>query len=432
MMRKIVAAAVLLMLASCASAQAKYDSASIEPPYIEPGDTVTINVKFHEGLTKREIYVTPVSNGERLPIGEKADTAYYAVLVPKDEATRRYVLIKEGERPIGHLFAGETWTAPFEIQVLDGAPTTNYTLTFRLTRGSLEGFGREVALTRDITIVVNGAPKFTADSDSELTAGQTKSFMVAIGNVGGGTARQVTVTLNATSPLTVLKASGQYLGDMNGIASAKLYYDLYVDSTASPKAYTLPVEIKYTDREGNQQTVGKTLGVKVSGKPNVMASIDSFDDMKAGMTGKVTVSVANKGFVEAKFLSLSLLDSDKYTVASKSDVYIGNLASDDFQSEDFRVNVADGIKGKVPLKVRVSYTEENDNEVHTEEFELPVTVMSPEDYDKAHPTTDSRGQLIMVAVLIPAVIVGYVALWLLYKVAGAVTGLIDRKVFRRQ
>lgn len=432
MMRKIVAAAVLLMLASCASAQARYDSASIEPPYVEPGDTVTINVKFHEGLTRREIYTTPVSNGERLPIGEKANTSYSAALVPKDEATRRYVLIKEGERPIGHLFAGETWTAPFEIQVLDGAPPTNYTLTFQLSKGGLDGTDREVALTRDITVVVNGAPKFTIDSDNELSAGKAKSFRVAVGNVGGGTARQVTLTLNATSPLTVLKASSQYLGDMNGLTSNTLHYELYVDSTASPKAYTVPVEIRYTDREGVQQTVGKMLGVKVSGNPNVMASIDSFDDVKGGMTGKVTVSVANKGFVEAKFLSLSILDGDKYTVTSKSDVYIGNLASDDFQSEDFKVRFADGASGKVPLKVRVSYTEENNNGVHTDDFELPINVMSQGDYDKAHPTTDGGQQLVMVAVLIPAVIVAYVALWLLYKVAGAVTGLIDRKVFRRK
>jgi hypothetical protein len=434
-MKKVFYAAVMLMIlaASGVSGQARFDSYSTDPTYVEAGTDVSIYVKFHEGLVKREIYSTPSSGNVKIPIGEKSDTYYTARIVPKDEATAQYVLVKEGVRDVGHMFAGETWTTPFDVHVDDNAPATNFTLTFQLFVGSISGNATgEVVLTRDIPLEVHGTPKFTIDSDSLLRAGETTKFRVSVGNVGGGTARQVTVNLNATAPLTVLKSSSTYLGDMSGQKSETLTWELYVDSAATPKAYTIPVEIRYTDRDGTAQTSGKALGVKVQGSPQVLVNVDSFDDLKGGMAGKVTLSVANRGFVEAKFLSLSLSDTDQYTVTSKNDVYIGNLASDDFQSEDFKVSVKDGVRGKVPLKAKVEYTEENNNQVHSDEATVYINVLSPDEYEAAHPSANGTQQLLGALVLIPALIVGYLVLWLIFKLVGLLTGLIDRKVFRKQ
>ena len=204
------------------------------------------------------------------------------------------------------------------------------------------------------------------------------------------------------------------------------------DSAATPKAYTIPLEIKYVDRDGVTQTATKMLGVRVQGSPHIMVSLDGFEDVRDGMTGKVTLSVANKGFVEAKFLSISLADTDQYTVVSKNNVYIGNLASDDFQSEDFRIKVKEGVSGKIPLKVTVSYTEENNNQVYSEEADVMVNVMSPEEYEKAHPSGDGAQQLITLLMAVPLLVAGYLTLWLVMKLVGSFTDLIDRKVFRRK
>jgi hypothetical protein len=434
-MKNVVYMAVILVMlaASMASAQARFDSVSLDPPHVEPGMDVNIYAKFHEGLTKREIYTTPKSNGEKMPLGEKSDTYYTARIIPKDEATRQYILIKEGERDIGHMFAGETWTAPFEVHISDNAPPTNYTLTFELFKTSSDSAVQgDVVLSKDISILVDGVPKFTLDSDSQLRTGETKQFALSLGNVGGGVARHVTVSMNATSPLTVLKSSSVYVGDMTGKSSNKIVYELYVDSAASPKAYTIPVEIKYTDRDGVTQTVGKTVGVKVQGSPQVMVSLDSSEDLKGGLTGKVTLSAANKGFIEAKFLSLSVSDTEQYTVTSKNNVYIGNLASDDFQSEDFEIRVKDGVQGKIPLKVAVTYTEENNNQVHSEDAQITVNVMSKEEYESAHPSGNGTQQYVGILLAVPVLIVGYLAVWLLLKIVGSLTSFIDRKMFRKQ
>ena len=292
----ITAVMMMLMLTAIpAMGQVKFDSVSMDPPHIEPGMDVDVNVKFHEGLVpKRNIYESPSTNKERIPLGENADSYYRAVLTPKDEGSTQYILIVEGERTIGHLFQGETWTTPFAIHIVDNAPPTNYTMTFTVLKGSLNRTNgpEETILSKDIVIDVSGIPKFTVDSDNQLTAGESKAFKVSVGNVGGGIAKHVYISLNATAPLTVLKSSSVYVGDMSGQTSNNVNYQLYVDSAASPKAYSIPLEIRYTDRDGSIQTITKTLGVKVQGMPNVKPSIDSFDDFKAGSTGKITISVA--------------------------------------------------------------------------------------------------------------------------------------------
>ncbi len=432
-MRKFLTVlALVLLMASPALGQARFDSVSMEPSYVEPGDDVEVVVKFHEGLTTRELYATPTRDEEPLPLYENKDTSYVATLTPKNAAAAEHLLVKQDQRRVGHLFTGESWSVPFDVHVSDDTPPTNYTLEFRLLKTDLEGTGETtVALSKDIQVKVNGVPKFTLDSDSQLTAGETQDFTVRVGNVGGATARQVTLTLNSTFPLTVLRSSTAYIGDMPGDAHQELVYDLNVDSSADPKSYTMPVDIKYVDRAGATQTVTKNLGVKVEGMPVISASLDSFDDFMAGVEGTVTVSVINKGFVDANFLSVELVETGDYTVTSNSEVYIGNLASDDFETEDFTIKVADGVSGKIPLKVKVSYTEENRNQVHEEDHNLDLNVLAEDEYLMKHPRANGIQSLIGMVAVIPLLIIAYLVLWLLWKLVGLITGFIDRKVFKR-
>ncbi len=422
----------LMIMANATMAQTRFDSASMEPSYLERGDDVSIYVKFHQGLNKREIYVTPTKNGEKMPIGGPSSDYYIARITPKDKATEKYIIIKQGERNVGSLSAGESWTSPFEVHITDDAPATNYTLNFEILKTNPEKTKTlETILSQDIILQVSGTPKFNINSDNNLNAGETKEFRLSISNVGGGTARQVTVSLNATSPITVLRSSSKYLGDMTGKTFKDLIYDLQVDSSAEPKAYTIPIEIKYIDRSGTVNTVTDTLGVKVSAEPRVSASIDAVSEMSAGNEGTVTLSVVNKGFVDAKFLSIEVLDTDNYTVTSTNKIYIGNLASDDFETEDYTIDVAEEAQGKIPLKVRVTYTEKNNNIGKTIESDLNIHVLSAEEYKKAHPNGDATQQIIAAVMILPAIIVGYIVLWLMFKVIGAVTSLIDRKIFKR-
>ncbi|MFH1404225.1 MAG: hypothetical protein ABIH11_08160 [Candidatus Altiarchaeota archaeon] len=432
MKRMLLVFGLMMLAAHCAAGQLLVDSLSTNPSYIEAGDNVDVYVKFHEDPSTWKLTSVKSSSGERIPVGKDKDVYYVSRISAADDISRQYLILKIGERDVGHLYYGESWTTPFEIKVKDTAPEGIYGLEFQIVETNIAKTAPyEVVMTKRFNLTVEGNPKLAITSDSELTAGETEKFKVSVSNVGGGIAKHVTVELNATDPLTVLKSSSTYVGDMSGRTFKDLSYELHVDSAATPKAYTIPVDIRYTDRNGVDQTVKKNLGVKVAGMPMVTASLEEFEDFKAGTTGKVTVSVINKGFIDAKFLSVQMLDTDDYTVTSNSDIYIGNLASDDFETEDFTVKVAEGVSGKMPLKVKVSYTEENNNQMHVEERKLEMNVMSDDEYYKQHPKTNGTQQLVSAVMLLPAIVVAYIVLWLLFKIVGAITGFIDRKIFRR-
>ncbi len=423
---------LIALLAQAASAKLLVDSISMEPTYIEPGDEVKINVKFHEDPATWKLTSVKTSSGEKLPVGQDKDKYYITKLIPYDNLAKEHILIKKGERDVGHLYYGESWTSPFEIAVKDRAPEAMYGMELQILRTNLDKTAEpEIAFTTRFNVSVQGNPKFTISSDNQLTAGESKKFKVLISNVGGGVAKHVSVIVNASSPLTVLKSSSIYAGDMSGKAYKEMNYDMHVDSSASPRAYNLPVQIRYTDRAGTEQTIQKKLGVKVAGIPMVSSNLDSFDDFMQGTKGTVTVSIINKGFIDAKFLSVKLSDTKDYTVTSNSDIYIGNLASDDFETEDYTIKLSEGASGKIPLRVTISFTEENNNEMHVVEQLLDLNVLTEDEFYELHPKQNGMQQATSMLLAIPAIIVGYLVLWFLFKIIGLITGFLDRKLFRR-
>ncbi|MCX6694970.1 MAG: hypothetical protein NTU61_01575 [Candidatus Altiarchaeota archaeon] len=431
-MKKIVLCILVLsLIAQYVSAQVIVDSVSVEPSYVEAGNDVDINVKFHESLQKRDLFSAPAGGTGKSPTINDQNVFYIVKLVPNDEISSRYVIIKDGEKKVGHMFKGESWTTPFKIKVSDDAPVTSYSLEFQVYETNAEYQAPSLSRTYDFNVTINGVVQFIVSSDDQARAGEKAAFNVQLVNVGGGIARHVSVSANASSPLTILGSNEVYVGDISDSDPRNISFTLYVDSVASPKAYEIPVTVSSVDRYGSKQTMTRMLGVKVGGSPKVEASLDKQDDFKSGSTGKLTLSVANTAFVDAKFLSIQILDTKDYTVTSKTDAYIGNLASDDFQSEEFSVKVADGVNGKIPLKVKITYTEENNNIVHVEEPQVFLNVMPDSEYYMKHPQTNGTQTLMMVVILVPGLVFAYLALWLLLKIVGVITTFIDKRVFKR-
>ena len=423
----------VFLFAQMVSAEVVVDSVSIEPSYIEPGNDVDVTVKFHEALVARELYSSPPGGAGKSPASGDKNAFYMVKLAPNDGISSDFIVIKEGEKNIGRLFKGESWSTPFKFKVKEGAPATSYTLEFRVYETDENYGSTRLSRTYSFNITVNGVVQFTLLSgEQDAKAGEKSDLKFQLANVGKGNARHVSVLVNTSSPMTVLGASEVYVGDIADESPRDLSFGIYVDSTASPKAYVLPVTISYIDRSGAKQAASKTIGVKVMGSPKIETSLDKQDDLKAGMTGKVSISVANKAFIDAKFLSIQLLDTGDYTVTSKSEAYIGNLASDDFQTEEFAIKVADGAKaGKIPLKAKVTYTEENNNVVHVEEPAVLVNVMSEQDYARKYPQGNGTQSLVTLLLVVPALVVAYLALWLLLKIVGLITTFIDKRVFKK-
>lgn len=429
MKKGIITAMVLMSLLTAACAQLSFDSVTIEPLYIEAGDDVEIRVKYHQGMVMREIFSTKTRDGENIPLRSAHQGYYRASISAKDEASQRYVLIKRGIRDIGNMFAGETWSSTFDVNIAPDAPATTYTLVFRV-ENIMDGLPPETVLSRDITLDVRGRPKFTVSGQSRLFAGTPNIFKVNIENVGAATARHVTARLNATHPITVLGPATQYAGQMNANEEYTLEYILYVDSQADAKAYDIPIRVTYVDRNEAEGVFTDNIGIKVSNEPDIIVKLDDADGLAEGMEGKVGILIVNRGFAEAKFVSVEVVGSQHYELESNGQAYIGNIPSDDYETEDFTIRFKEGAAGQIPLLVRLTHTQEGEKRVL--DFEVPISIMSKQQYMQEHMPKDS-GQWMLTAVLaVPAIIAGYIGIWLMFKVSGSVTGYMDRKLFRRR
>jgi hypothetical protein len=262
--------------------------------------------------------------------------------------------------------------------------------------------------------------------------GGTGSLDVNVMNVGGGNARQVGVTLNASSPFTILSSSESYAGNMVGLSNRTLSYVISVSSGARPGAYEIPVEIKYVNSTGGDVTVKKTLGVEVTGEPEISVMLDKSDLLKAGASGAITLSVINNGFLDAKFLSIELRPSAEYSVEEPSKIYLGNLASDDFENQEFTVKVgADAKEGKLPLRAIVEYRKENSNRVETLDTQVSVSVLSDDEYARLSKANGNGSSALTFVLAIPALVVAYLVLWVLVKFVGVATNYLNRRLFKR-
>lgn len=198
------------------AAEVQIDSVSIDPAHIEAGDEVDIHVKYHEAPTKRDVFSgkTKDASGQSI-LSQDPNTSYTARLVAVDELGKQHVQIFEAERKVGHLFVGESWTSAFTAKISEAAPAADYRMEFQLRPTDLDGKVIGTDRVYKFTLSVKGAAKFSVQAGNMLALGNENAFNVKITNVGGGTARHVSATINVSDPLTIIGAAEAYLGTIN-------------------------------------------------------------------------------------------------------------------------------------------------------------------------------------------------------------------------
>jgi len=87
----------------------------------------------------------------------------------------------------------------------------------------------------------------------------------------------------------------------------------------------------------------------------------------------MTVKIVNKGLPDMKFVNVRLFNSSKYRIISPSEVYIGNIDSDDYETADFKLYIEKNSDKKVILPLAVEYKDANNkNYKNIVNLELPL------------------------------------------------------------
>jgi len=92
--------------------------------------------------------------------------------------------------------------------------------------------------------------------------------------------------------------------------------------------------------------------------------------------------------IDVKFLTVSL-KPEGYEILSPSEVYIGNLDSDDYDTTDFKIHVPEDRK-ELPLKIELNYKDANNKE-YSENYVVNLKLYTQEELKKYSLVPDTTG-----------------------------------------
>lgn len=173
---------------------------------------------------------------------------------------------------------------------------------------------------------------------------------------------------HANLPITSVGSSDYNVDEIDDDDTEEFKFRIRASSSAEPGDYSISYKISYKDISNAQEG---TIGVTVQGTVDLEYSAKE-ENPVIGESGKINLKIINKGFADAKFVSIKI-NPDGYTLISEDEVYVGTISSDDFETIEMDV-----IFGDDPaLNAAVTYKDFNNNDI-TKKIELPIKVYTKE------------------------------------------------------
>jgi uncharacterized repeat protein (TIGR01451 family) len=196
---------------------------------------------------------------------------------------------------------------------------------------------------------------------------------IEIKNTLNDDAEDVSLSLQlANTPFITIGSSEESVDEILSDDEESFAFRIRASSSAKPGDYVLPYTLSYVGDNGSRQTKQGTLGVTIAGESDLTFTV-STDTPVVGEKGKVTLKVINNGLADAKFVSVKLLPQG-YTLLSDSDIYIGTVSSDDFETVTADVIFSND---RPKLSALISYKNFDNEDVSTT-VTLPITVYTRE------------------------------------------------------
>ena len=341
---------------------------SQSPDPVEPGQIVTVKFKIeNEGTqTDDNVYVKLIPN---YPFEIYGDSSNKNIGKLKALTTGADAVIVE-----------------FKLRVDDGAieGESNLELELNYGKGGIkysEGEFKIDIQTHDAVLDIT-----SVEIDQEkIIPGETAKVSVMIKNLADSLLKDIRFKLDFNDdslPLAPYKSSSERrVAQLNSNFQDTLNFQLIADPEAKSGLYKVPLEITYRDEKGKNYSISDILAVTIGDIPKVSPFIKRSTVLQSQKEGKITISMANSGITDVKFLELFILPSDDYQLISTSDYfYIGDIDSDDTESEEINIYVNKGVE-KLNLPVRLKYRDAN-NKDFQQAFDLEMNLYSEKNLKK--------------------------------------------------
>lgn len=170
-----------------------------------------------------------------------------------------------------------------------------------------------------------------------VSPGKEGTITIELENILDQDVEDVSIALDFKDiPFIILGSSEQSIDEIDEDDDEEFVFQIKSSPTAAPGNYEVPYTIKYTESDDDITKEKKgTIGIRISADPDLVFTASS-NRAILGQESAITFKVINKGFFDARFVSVRLIP-EGFTLLSDKDVYIGTVDSDDFETETFDV-----------------------------------------------------------------------------------------------
>lgn len=363
-MASALVALAMLGCAGVASADGSLNLGwSLLDNYVRPGGETTLILSI-QNTTTSKIYHVEISfkTGDELSL-DPADFYLYSISPMTSQLTS------------------------FKVKASENAPprVTYVEITAKYHVGSVSADENELKIW--VPVIIRSAPllkieKISFDRDP-ISPGSAVTVSFEVRNYGDGPAKDLVVSLDQTSGTFVSDLNEKYVGDVPVNGSAKISFRLSINQNLSAGVYSIPILLSYLDETKSQVFTGREFaGLRVYGSINLITTLNSQDKVAAGTSGSMEIKIANAGTMEAQFLQLNVLGSSILDDVTPTNIYIGRLKSDDYDTEKISFRVSENVaKGTYPVELELVYQDPFGKEF-TEAKTVYLTVLSNEDLNR--------------------------------------------------
>lgn len=250
--------------------------------------------------------------------------------------------------------------------------------------------------TRDLIVSAE-----VASNPDPIPPGKEAVVTIDITNNADSLLRDLVVKLDTSgedvpfAPIRSTMQKDMYL--LESGEKTELKFNLIAEPDSDGGVYKIPLTISYTDATGTSYTREDVIGLKISSKPDILATIEDSEICQENQICTIDIKMVNRGLTNIKLLTAQLESTEEFEVFSQKNVYIGNIDSDDYENVEYQIKVkAKEEMIKIPLKL--IYKDSTN-----EEFEEVKDIMFNQEYNNK--LYGSNGQSSVVGYLIVILIV---------------------------
>lgn len=378
-MKKLISILVLLVLALNVSAAFPEVKASIlkyEPTPAEQGKTVEVWLQF-------------TNSGVKAERGFVRFVPEYPFSLPAGQSN---------EIDVGTISATEDKVVKFRVFVSPDAPNGESMIYFLWRFGATQDW---IELEAPITLQTQDAALVIDRYDvrpSPIVPGQTVMVDLYLLNAGRIAVKNVDASIDVEDAFSTIGTGA--LKRVAYIAPGqveKLSFELASDPSTEVKVYNVPVSLSYQDDRNKEYDSTAKISLVVNAEPELSLNVESTDFTDKKSPGTVSLKVINKGVVDLKYLTVTLVGTDQYEMLSPSnEAYVGNLDNDDFETVDFIIKP---LVESPRLSVKLSFKDPY-NVDFVQQHDLPLRIITDKDLGKAKSPV---GTIIVVLLIVAGV-----------------------------